>query len=318
MSPLENQTIFLSGDPPTVAAAKRALEETGAKFAELEFSEPLWDLFWESDEKSVAGAVKCVPASVERGVQSGERPRFWFRRRTDTPAGDESCRVSARLLELARAANMWVEYRNGKPALMAGDPADPELVLRGDDFQLLTYLEPRAPTRGVLDTELATKIAERELEKAGGFDLGALRELAKKAGYDDTEELLEDRGADYGDPVDQCSCAADLWKCWAARRYGAGTRGPADTLDVLVFNICQKLSRAANRWKDDHFVDIAGYAKLALRLPADERNEKRAPEGYRTPFPRPVMDGRPRRLSSRPARLGLECERPIPRDVGDE
>lgn len=97
-------------------------------------------------------------------------------------------------------------------------------------------------------------------------------------------DVVADRGSYYGRPEDNHQCTADFWRVWAARRYGDPERGPSDALDTIVFNLAQKLSRGAYRWKDDNWVDFAGYAQNALMLPDRLRNHEPGVDGYTSPI----------------------------------
>jgi hypothetical protein len=81
------------------------------------------------------------------------------------------------------------------------------------------------------------------------------------------QALVAERGSVYGAPEDNHGATADFFATWVARKYGSGTPLQLfDAEDVVAFNICQKLSRAANALKADNWLDIQGYAQNALDM----------------------------------------------------
>lgn len=96
----------------------------------------------------------------------------------------------------------------------------------------------------------------------------------------DPVQLTADRGSSYGAPEDNHAATADFFSVWLARKYGKSPQ-QLDQEDTVAFNICQKLSRAANAFKDDNWFDIQGYAQNALDMPGGGRSVGKAPPGYR-------------------------------------
>lgn len=67
-----------------------------------------------------------------------------------------------------------------------------------------------------------------------------------------------DRQYECGHPLDNHGCTARLWSAWLTRHCGVNVEiGPEDVCHLMIL---KKESRAANRAKRDHLVDIAGYA----------------------------------------------------------
>ena len=71
-----------------------------------------------------------------------------------------------------------------------------------------------------------------------------------------------DRNEAYGHPEDNHTTTAILFSHFLKRKYGKGmgTTPLLDAEDVCFFNILQKISRAAESYRRDNLVDIAGYA----------------------------------------------------------
>lgn len=76
-----------------------------------------------------------------------------------------------------------------------------------------------------------------------------------------------DRGTDYGPPIDNHGCTADLFTAYLHRKYGAANVPMGiDAVDVCWFNILQKCSRDAHTPGRDNLVDVAGYAENIQRV----------------------------------------------------
>tara|TARA_R110000751_G_scaffold91490_1_gene179547 strand:- start:65 stop:337 length:273 start_codon:yes stop_codon:yes gene_type:complete len=80
---------------------------------------------------------------------------------------------------------------------------------------------------------------------------------------DEAAATIIDRGETHGDVGENQLLTSILWSAYLAA-------GPGPNLqphDVAVLNILQKISRLrCGRPDRDHFVDIAGYAEIAVRL----------------------------------------------------
>ncbi len=74
----------------------------------------------------------------------------------------------------------------------------------------------------------------------------------------EADRITEERGQDYGPPIDNHSCTAELVSAYLSRKYGTFS---IDAEDVCWFNILQKISREANSHKRDNLVDVAGFIK---------------------------------------------------------
>lgn len=72
--------------------------------------------------------------------------------------------------------------------------------------------------------------------------------------------VSQDRNLAYGGPEDNFGIIADLWNPYlvAITKQGVKTLRPHD---IAAMNILQKISRVVSSpMKEDHWVDIAGYA----------------------------------------------------------
>lgn len=66
-----------------------------------------------------------------------------------------------------------------------------------------------------------------------------------------------DRQHHYGHPADNHGCTAAMWSAYLSRKYRAPIT--LDAEDVCWLMVLQKISRQANRPKDDNLVDAVGY-----------------------------------------------------------
>lgn len=70
--------------------------------------------------------------------------------------------------------------------------------------------------------------------------------------------VLSDRNKDYGSPEDNFRTTAQIWNAYLAAR---GFDVVLEPVDVANLMIGLKLARTATSpYKDDHYVDMAGYA----------------------------------------------------------
>lgn len=105
--------------------------------------------------------------------------------------------------------------------------------------------------------------------------------MSDKDGYAEAAELLAearavvqgDRAHYYGHPYDNHGCTIDLWNAYL-RRIGTRELTRRDFCNMMVL---MKVSRDANRSKDDNIVDIIGYA---LNAKISEFNPKGEDDGY--------------------------------------
>ena len=68
-----------------------------------------------------------------------------------------------------------------------------------------------------------------------------------------------DRMTDYGHPYDNHNCTAMMWGEYLKRAGLMHDDRVMTANDVCMLNILQKVSREANKHKDDTYVDIIGY-----------------------------------------------------------
>lgn len=73
--------------------------------------------------------------------------------------------------------------------------------------------------------------------------------------------VTQDRNKDYGDPEDNFSTIAEYWWTYLHSKNLFADTGVLTATDVAAMMILMKCSRlATNPDKEDHWVDIAGYA----------------------------------------------------------
>lgn len=81
-----------------------------------------------------------------------------------------------------------------------------------------------------------------------------------------TQQIVEERGTNYGHPADQFELATTLYETWRARRLAGDTKKLPDKLEKAlhhaVYMILTKISRTAtNPLHMDNWDDKSGYAK---------------------------------------------------------
>jgi len=122
-----------------------------------------------------------------------------------------------------------------------------------DDFDKCRHVKPHA----------------KHKECEGGCDNDG-----KCVPVDATVELTNDRGANYGHPLDHFPLTRAIADSWLVAHYKALEKGaPALTFDQeqairhAVYMICDKLARAATNPKHvDNWDDIAGYSLCAKKV----------------------------------------------------
>lgn len=82
-----------------------------------------------------------------------------------------------------------------------------------------------------------------------------------------------DRGKFYGHPLDNHSNTASFWSDYIKRKYDVDVK--LDARDVCMMMVLLKVSRDANRPKEDNLVDIAGYVRNAQMI--EEEQKRRRP-----------------------------------------
>ena len=78
-------------------------------------------------------------------------------------------------------------------------------------------------------------------------------------------ELTEERGKDYGHPLDQFDTTGQMFKLWEKRRSGGKEIDPEleNVLRHIAYLTIDKLVRSAeNPHKQDNYDDIQGYSSL--------------------------------------------------------
>lgn len=84
------------------------------------------------------------------------------------------------------------------------------------------------------------------------------------------EQLVEERGKQYGSPHENHARTAKLWNAYLACRENK----PLTPVDICFLNILQKVSRSMSKAgvTDDTIADIAGFAQnIGLLLQNDEQ-----------------------------------------------
>jgi len=87
----------------------------------------------------------------------------------------------------------------------------------------------------------------------------------------------QDRGADYGHPLDNFEMEAKFMNVWLDYRNRneldptAKIHGQLTAKDMAIHKIFMKIAREANRHKRDNSVDIAGYAWCLEEAIAEEK-----------------------------------------------
>lgn len=89
-----------------------------------------------------------------------------------------------------------------------------------------------------------------------------------------TEELLKERGANYGPPIDHFACTQTMYEVWLERRMKAKFV-PNDKEYAVrhgVYMILDKIARAAENPNHlDNWDDIKGYAECVKKLLQDAK-----------------------------------------------
>ena len=82
------------------------------------------------------------------------------------------------------------------------------------------------------------------------------------------------RRKDYGTPLQNHSCTAELFTSYLKRR--GILKGEITAEDVCFLNILQKISRAANKITPDTLLDIPGYTRnIELILEARKKRKSK-------------------------------------------
>ena len=100
-----------------------------------------------------------------------------------------------------------------------------------------------------------------------------------------TDQLVKDRGSLYGRPLENHSLTKHLFRPFEQRFSRVKwdvfkSSATADAISVCVFNIMQKLSRAAHSpTHRDHWEDIKGYAENILMILDEQESAERDGKG---------------------------------------
>lgn len=78
-----------------------------------------------------------------------------------------------------------------------------------------------------------------------------------------------DRGKFYGHPLDNHGNTAEFWAGYIERRFGVKVE--LNARDVCNMMVLLKISRDANRPKEDNLVDICGYARNAQMVEEEQK-----------------------------------------------
>lgn len=85
--------------------------------------------------------------------------------------------------------------------------------------------------------------------------------MREKILQDALKIVSQDRNKDYGDPEDNFGVIADYWATYLHSKNLFADTGVLTATDVAAMMILMKCSRlATSPDKEDHWVDIAGYA----------------------------------------------------------
>ena len=112
-----------------------------------------------------------------------------------------------------------------------------------------------------------------------------------------------DRGKFYGHPLDNHGNTAEFWASYLKRKFGVEIN--LTGRDVCLMMVLLKISRDANRPKEDNLLDICGYTRNVQMI--EEEEESRALKD--TPFaPSPS----PHALKAKPpVRKDVVCAPPL-------
>lgn len=99
------------------------------------------------------------------------------------------------------------------------------------------------------------------------MDIGQTADTAKQL-------VTRDRGNEYGHPLEDFSRTVKLYHILK----GSNTVDTAE--DGILFMVCVKLSREANKHRSDNLVDLAGYADL-LNFARGASNQCPVPESVK-------------------------------------
>lgn len=78
--------------------------------------------------------------------------------------------------------------------------------------------------------------------------------------------ICGERQAQYGDAAANFGVVAKLWQAYTGLPYSVS--------DVAMMLALLKVARIAGGYKEDNFVDLAGYAALAGEIAANEQHRK--------------------------------------------
>lgn len=93
----------------------------------------------------------------------------------------------------------------------------------------------------------------------------------RKRCLDEAKRIVcTDRNEQYGEPEDNFNVIADYWAAYLNSKYKVGV--PLDSGDVAHMMILFKMGRitTAKTYKEDNYVDMAGYAACAMECAANK------------------------------------------------
>ena len=87
--------------------------------------------------------------------------------------------------------------------------------------------------------------------------------------------VCSDRNEQYGEPEDNFDVISEYWAAYLNGKYKVGV--PLDAEDVAHMMVLFKMGRitTAKAYKDDNYIDMAGYAACAMECAANKAEKIR-------------------------------------------